>query len=91
MGRKHVVSTIHCCMNEFGDSLEEAKARLLHLVEDAWKDINKECLHLTIPSALLARVVNSACTMETIYRKIDGYTEPSLLKNSISLLLVQPI
>ncbi|XP_039144483.1 (-)-germacrene D synthase-like isoform X2 [Dioscorea cayenensis subsp. rotundata] len=91
MGRKHVVSTIHCCMNEFGDSLEEAKARLLHLVEDAWKNINKECLHLTIPSALLARVVNSACTMETIYRKIDGYTEPSLLKNSISLLFVQPI
>ncbi|KAH7655615.1 Germacradienol synthase protein [Dioscorea alata] len=92
MGRKHVVSTIHCCMNEFGDSLEEAKARLLHLVEDAWKGINKECLHLTIPPALLARVVNIACTMETIYYgNRDGYTESSVLKNSISLLLVQPI
>ncbi|KAH7655606.1 Germacradienol synthase protein [Dioscorea alata] len=92
MGRKHVVSTIHCCMNEFGDSLEEAKARLLHLVEDAWKSINKECLHLTIPPALLARVVNIACTMETIYYgNRDGYTESNVLKNSISLLLVQPI
>ncbi|XP_039144335.1 (-)-germacrene D synthase-like [Dioscorea cayenensis subsp. rotundata] len=92
MGRKHVVSTIHCCMNEFGDSLEEAKARLLHLAEDAWKGINKECLHLTIPPALLARVVNIACMMEAIYYgNIDGYTEASVLKNSISLLLVQPI
>ncbi|XP_039115101.1 (-)-germacrene D synthase-like [Dioscorea cayenensis subsp. rotundata] len=91
MGRQHVVSTIHCCMNEFGDSLEEAKARLLHLVEDAWKDINKECLHLTIPSALLVRLVNLGCVMETIYRKVDGYTESSSLKNSISLLLVKPI
>ncbi|KAH7655620.1 Germacradienol synthase protein, partial [Dioscorea alata] len=88
MGRKHVVSTIHCCMNEFGDSLEEAKSRLLHMVEDAWKGINKECLHLTIPPALLARVVNIACTIEIIYYgNRDGYTEPSILKNSISLLL----
>ncbi|KAH7655618.1 Germacradienol synthase protein [Dioscorea alata] len=92
MGRKHIVSTIHCCMNEFGDSLEEAKSRLLHLVEDAWKGINKERLHLTIPHALLARVFNIACTMETIYyRNRDGYTESNALKNSISLLLVQPI
>ncbi|KAM0936977.1 putative terpene synthase, metal-binding domain, isoprenoid synthase domain superfamily [Dioscorea sansibarensis] len=91
MGRKHVVSTIHSCMNEFGDSMEAAQARLLHMVNDAWMDINKECLHLTTPSALLVRFVNLACTMEAIYRKIDGYTESRLLKISISLLLVQPI
>lgn len=78
-------------MNEFGDSLEEAKERLLQMVEDAWKDVNQECLHLTIPYALLARFVNLASMMETMYKNTDGYTQPSLLKNSISLLLVQPI
>ena len=78
-------------MNEFGDSMEAARARILHMVNDAWKDISKECLHLTTPSALLVRFVNLACTMETIHRKIDGYTESRLLKISISLLLAQPI
>ena len=78
-------------MNEFGDSLEEARARLLQMVEDKWKDINKECLQITLPSALLERFINLACMAETIYRNADRYTESSSLKNSISLLLVQPI
>ncbi|KAH7652867.1 Alpha-humulene synthase protein [Dioscorea alata] len=91
--REHVISTISCCMKEYGDSWEEAKLRILGMVENAWMDINRECLRLNnmIPSYVLVRFVNLACMMETIYRNSDGYTESASLKKTISLLLVEPI
>ncbi|KAM0936971.1 putative alpha-humulene synthase [Dioscorea sansibarensis] len=90
---EHVITTISCCMKEYGDSWEEAKLRIVGMVENAWKDMNRECLHLNniIPSYLLAIFVNLACMMETIFRKSDGYTESTPLKQPISLLLVEPI
>ncbi|KAJ0974933.1 hypothetical protein J5N97_016898 [Dioscorea zingiberensis] len=88
-----VVTTISCCMKEYGDSLEEAKLRILGMVENAWKDMNRECLHLKNirSSNVLVRFVNLACMMETIYRNSDGYSEPASLRKPISLLLVEPV
>ncbi|KAJ0974932.1 hypothetical protein J5N97_016897 [Dioscorea zingiberensis] len=87
------VTTISCCMKEYGDSLEEAKLRILGMVENAWKDMNRECLHLKNirSSNVLVRFVNLACMMETIYRNSDGYSEPASLRKPISLLLVEPV
>ncbi|KAH7650929.1 Alpha-humulene synthase protein [Dioscorea alata] len=91
--RNHVATTISCCMKEYGVSREEAKLRILGMVENAWKDMNRECLHLnnTVPSYVLAIFVNLARMMEAIYKNSDGLSEPITLKQPISLLLVEPI
>ena len=89
-----VATTLFCCMKEYGVSWEEAKLRILGMVENAWKDMNRECLRLNniVPSYVLAAIfVNLARMMEAIYKTSDGFSEPSILKKPISLLLVEPI
>lgn len=79
-------------MKEYNTTREEASEALWNMVENAWKDMNHEYLKLTsIPSSLLIRVINLARMMETMYKKIDGYTDSAVLKEWISLLLAQPI
>ncbi len=79
-------------MKEYDSTKEEAIKALWNDVENAWKDMNEEYLKLTsIPSSLLIQVINLARMMETMYKKIDGYTDSAILKEWISLLLVQPI
>ncbi|KAM0936976.1 putative beta-cubebene synthase [Dioscorea sansibarensis] len=91
--REHVATAISSCMKVYGDTWEEAKLRILGMVEDAWKDMNRECLHLSniIPSYVLDRFVNLACMMETMFRSTDAYTESMPLIKPISLVLVEPI
>ncbi|KAM0936975.1 putative alpha-humulene synthase [Dioscorea sansibarensis] len=88
-----VATTLFCCMKQYGVSWEEAKLRILGMVENAWKDMNRECLRLNniVPSYVLAIFVNLARMMEAIYKTSDGFSEPSILKKPISLLLVEPI
>lgn len=80
----HAITTISYCMKEYGDSSEEAKLRILEMVENAWKDMNRECLRLNnmIQYYVVVRFVNLACMMETMYRNSDGYTESASLKKN---------
>ncbi|KAH7652865.1 (-)-germacrene D synthase protein [Dioscorea alata] len=88
-----VATTIFCCMKEYGVSWEEAKLRILGMVENAWKDMNRECVHLNniVPPYVLSIFVNLARMMEAIYRISDGFSEPQHIEKPISLLLVEPI
>ncbi|KAF2939797.1 alpha-copaene synthase [Oryza sativa Japonica Group] len=90
--RNNVATAVTCYMKEYDSTKEEAIKALWNDVENAWKDMNEEYLKLTsIPSSLLIQVINLARMMETMYKKIDGYTDSAILKEWISLLLVQPI
>ncbi|KAG6495716.1 hypothetical protein ZIOFF_043542 [Zingiber officinale] len=45
--REHAASTVECYMKEFATDEKEAYKNLMEMVEDAWKDHNKECLDPT--------------------------------------------
>uniref|UniRef100_A0A0E0NWU0 Uncharacterized protein n=1 Tax=Oryza rufipogon TaxID=4529 RepID=A0A0E0NWU0_ORYRU len=90
--RNNVATVVSCYMKEHDSTKEEAMEALWIDVENAWKDMNEEYLKLTsIPSSLLIQVINLARMMETMFTKIDGYTDSAILRKWISLLLVQPI
>ncbi|URE19086.1 hypothetical protein MUK42_04307 [Musa troglodytarum] len=91
--REHVASTIQCYMKEFGTNMQVACEKLQVLVEDAWKDVNEECLNPTaVSKPLLERIVNFLCLFNDIYKVIDGYTNSSTYtRDNISSLLVHPI
>uniref|UniRef100_A0A804JX77 Terpene synthase metal-binding domain-containing protein n=1 Tax=Musa acuminata subsp. malaccensis TaxID=214687 RepID=A0A804JX77_MUSAM len=91
--REHVASTVQCYMKEFGTNVHVACEKLQVLIEDAWKDVNKECLNPTIISMhLLERTLNPLCLFNDIYKDIDGYTNSSTYtRDNISLLLEHPI
>ncbi|KAF7098410.1 hypothetical protein CFC21_100154 [Triticum aestivum] len=88
----NVATTVACYMKEYGATKEVATEALCKIVDDAWIDMNKEYLTLTlIPSSLLMIVINHARVMETMYKKEDGYKNTSILKEEISMLLEKPI
>uniref|UniRef100_A0A8I7B7Z1 Terpene synthase n=2 Tax=Hordeum vulgare subsp. vulgare TaxID=112509 RepID=A0A8I7B7Z1_HORVV len=90
--KNNVATVVTCYMKEYGTTKEVASESLWEVVENAWKDMNKEFLTMTdIPSSLLIRVINLARMMETMYKEIDGYTDSAILKNRTSLLLEQPM
>ncbi|XP_064986988.1 (S)-beta-bisabolene synthase-like [Musa acuminata AAA Group] len=91
--REHVVSTVHCCMKEYGTSIDDACKKLQEMVEDAWKDINQECLN---PTTFLAPLLQTSLyftrILENVYKYIDAYTESNTtMRECISLLLLQPV
>ncbi|WOK96262.1 (S)-beta-bisabolene synthase-like [Canna indica] len=91
--REHVASTLHCYMEEYGTSAEVACKKLQVLVEDAWKDINKECLN---PTAFLIPLLEISLKftqmLENVYKYIDAYTEATTsMRECINLLLVQSV
>ncbi|THU43309.1 hypothetical protein C4D60_Mb00t07630 [Musa balbisiana] len=91
--REHVASTVQCYMKEYGTDVHVACKKLQGLVDDAWKEINEECLNPTAFSfALLERIINYSRIAENTYKYVDGYTNSSTkTKEYISLLLVHPV
>ncbi|KAK1372019.1 Sesquiterpene synthase 2 [Heracleum sosnowskyi] len=51
--RPHVATSIECYMKEYGVSKEEAVVKLYEMIEDTWKDINKECLRHSVGMILI--------------------------------------
>lgn len=91
--RGHTASTVECCMKQYGTDANEACKKLQMLVQDAWKDMNKECLNPTaVPMPLLERLVNLPRAIEDSHKYIDSYTHSNTtMKDRITLLLVQPV
>ncbi|XP_020598459.1 (-)-germacrene D synthase-like [Phalaenopsis equestris] len=91
--RNHVASAVQCYMNEHNSTLDDSCKMLLKLVESSWKSLNHEYLSLskTFTKAVLMRVINLARVMETAYDVHDKYTHSALIKDQISLLLIEPL
>ncbi|KAM6581816.1 hypothetical protein CsatA_005590 [Cannabis sativa] len=87
-----VASTVECYMKQYGATGEEAIEKLSQQVKDSWKDLNEDLLNpITIPRPLLMQVLKLVRVNHEIYREGDGFTQPTLLKNLIHSLIINPI
>lgn len=86
-------SATHYYMLENGVSEAEAFGELCKLVKNAWKDINKECLHPRAPSIPILRcIVNFTRVIVVLYADGDAYRDSKTqTKDFIKSLLVHPI
>ncbi|KAL0928453.1 hypothetical protein M5K25_000334 [Dendrobium thyrsiflorum] len=89
--RNHVASTVQCYMKEHSATLDHACEELLKMVEHAWKSLNHEFLNLsgTFSRDILIKVINLARVIETSPNVQDKYTHSALIKDHISILLVE--
>ncbi|KAK4388937.1 Viridiflorene synthase [Sesamum angolense] len=82
---------IECYMKDYGVSEEEAMEEFKNIAENAWKDINEECVkEKSVSMEVLKRVVNLSRLIDVVYKhNQDGYTHPEkVLKPLITGLLV---
>ncbi|XP_059309637.1 vetispiradiene synthase 3-like [Lycium ferocissimum] len=89
-----LITGIECYMQENNLSVEEASAELSEIAENAWKDLNKECIKPTsMPAEILMRIVNLTRLIDVVYKNNqDGYSNPkNNVKSVIEALLVNPI
>ncbi|KAJ9542776.1 hypothetical protein OSB04_029282 [Centaurea solstitialis] len=79
-------------IKEYNVSEEVAIKEIKKIIENAWKDINEECLKPTVVSmALLTPILNLARMIDVVYKFDDGFTFPGkTLKDYITLLFVTP-
>lgn len=90
--RGHVDSGVECYMKQYGVSREETIREFTVMFENAWKDMNEECLEpRSVPLQLLLRVVNIARLVEVTYKEVDGYTNPEYLRVYITKLFIDKI
>ncbi|KAL5764775.1 hypothetical protein ACOSQ2_017369 [Xanthoceras sorbifolium] len=87
--RGHVDSGVESYMKQHSISREKTVEAFNVMFENAWKDMNKECMKPTAVSMqLLLRVVNIARLVEVTYKEVDGYTNPMYLKDYITKLFI---
>ncbi|CAJ2655848.1 unnamed protein product [Trifolium pratense] len=90
--RVHVASSVECCMKQYDMSLQEAYKFIFKDIEDYWIVMNEECLNLDIPSPVLESILNVARASEFVYENFqDKYTNGELMKDSIDILILDPI
>lgn len=81
-------------MKQFGVTEEIALKELHNIVEDAWKDLNKEMLRpTTFPRPLMTRILNLSRVIEVFYRLgEDDYSIVSQnMQQKVQLVLIDPV
>ncbi|KAE8704277.1 putative Terpene synthase 21 [Hibiscus syriacus] len=92
VSHKHAPSSVECYMKQHNLSEQLTLKAFEKLLEDAWKDVNEECMRSTcIPRDLLLRHLNLARASYLFYKHGDGYTHPEYVKDDIRALFVDPI
>lgn len=91
--RGNMASSVTCYMKEHGVQENEAIEQLRKMLDEDWKQINKEyCLDSTyVPVRLLGLPVNLRRIPELFFMFGDGYTHSDHLKEVIASLLVNPV
>ncbi|KAL5802256.1 hypothetical protein ACOSQ4_030561 [Xanthoceras sorbifolium] len=90
--RVHIACGVECYMKEYGLSMKETAEKFDVIFENAWKDMNEECMKpTTIPMEILLRVANIGRLMEVTYKDMDGYTNPQYLRDDITKLFIDQI
>ncbi|KAK0581476.1 hypothetical protein LWI29_014151 [Acer saccharum] len=76
--RGHDISSVEIYMKQSGVSEQEAYEELQKLVNNAWKDVNKECLRLAddrdLPKPMLMFILNYPRIIYLMYEKDDYFT-----------------
>ncbi|XP_058220635.1 (-)-germacrene D synthase-like [Rhododendron vialii] len=91
--RGHVASSVECYMKQYGATEEEAIIEFQKRVQNAWKDMNSECLRPTsVPIPLLRPPLNLARAMYVLFKDGDHYTNSeTMFKGFVTLVLVDPV
>ncbi|KAL4273924.1 hypothetical protein GQ457_13G000940 [Hibiscus cannabinus] len=90
--REHCPSSVECYVKQHSLSEELTLRDFQKLLEDAWKDVNEECMRpTTVPRDLLLRHLNLARASYFFYKHGDGYTHPKYVKDDIRVLFVDPM
>ncbi|KAL0353572.1 UNVERIFIED_CONTAM: Beta-caryophyllene synthase [Sesamum angustifolium] len=87
-------TAVHCYMNQTGASKMDTFAELRKQVANAWKDMNQECLHPTVPVSMLILkpVVDLARVIHLLYSDNDDYTNSQTnTRDYINSVLVEPV
>ncbi|KAK3409325.1 hypothetical protein EUGRSUZ_J01451 [Eucalyptus grandis] len=93
-GREHADSAVQCYMKQYNVTEQEAENDLRKQVDDAWKDLNEECLCPTaVAKPLLMGILNLTRVMDVLYKDGgDHYTNPHImLKDYIRSVLMDPV
>lgn len=89
--RPHIPSAVQIYMTENGVPEKEATKALGQMIEDAWKEINQECMKPSdVSLELIIRIVNNLRVAETLYKDVDAYTYPEHAKGFIEQLFIHP-
>ncbi|CAL1414968.1 unnamed protein product [Linum trigynum] len=93
--RGHEPSVVECFMKQYEVPRNKAVEAVNKMVEDDWKDINKECL-IDQPSfvskEIVSMLVGFAKVMEVLYTDYDSYTfSDTTTKDMVTALLVTPM
>ncbi|KAL7105738.1 hypothetical protein ACP275_07G063500 [Erythranthe tilingii] len=90
-----LLTVVDCYMKHHGVSKQEALSKFAELVENAWKDVNKEWAtrNCSVPKEMVEQLLNYARVAEVTYKgSEDGYTYPeTFLAPQIVALFVDPI
>ncbi|XP_002274445.2 valencene synthase [Vitis vinifera] len=91
--RGHVASAVECYMKQYGVSEEQVYSEFRKQIENAWLDINQECLKPTAVSMpLLARLLNLTRTMDVIYKEQDSYTHVGkVMRDNIASVFINAV
>jgi len=87
-----VATTIECYMKENNVTGEVALAKIVSLVDDAWKTLNQELLERRAPLKIVNIITNFARSMMFLYHdKRDGYTNSKEVKGALESHFVKHI
>ncbi|KAG4161851.1 hypothetical protein ERO13_D01G081501v2 [Gossypium hirsutum] len=90
--RHHCPSSVECYMNQHGLSKKLTLKDFEKILEDAWKDLNEECMRQTDgPRDLLLRILNFSRVTYLFYKHGHGYTKPEYVKDDVRALFLDPI
>ncbi|XVF26423.1 hypothetical protein REPUB_Repub14bG0015200 [Reevesia pubescens] len=90
--REHSPSSVECYMKQHTLSEKDAFKDFEKKLEDAWKDMNEECMRPTaVPRDLLSRLLNLTRATYMFYNRGDGYTHPEYVKDDIRAMFVDPV
>ncbi|KAK6138514.1 hypothetical protein DH2020_027743 [Rehmannia glutinosa] len=89
-----LLTVVDCYMKHYGVSKQEALSKFVELIEDGWKNVNKEWVtSSSIPKEMVEQLLNYVRVAEVTYKnKEDGYTYPEkYLAPQIAAIFVDPI
>ncbi|KAL6316163.1 hypothetical protein AAG906_015993 [Vitis piasezkii] len=91
--RRHVASAVECYMKQYGVSEEQVYSEFQKQIENAWLDINQECLKPTAVSMpLLARILNLTRTADVFYKEQDSYTHVGkVMRDNIASVFINAV
>ncbi|CAL1386258.1 unnamed protein product [Linum trigynum] len=90
--RGHCPSAVECYKKENRVSDEEAVEAIKKMCDDAWKDLNEECMKPTpVGLPVIQHFLDLVRIITFIYIRNDSYTHSGSLKDHITSILLNPI